>query len=254
MAALTLALLDPPQIAHADGTALVRARKELALLAYLAVESRQEHSRDTLLGMFWPEATEEAARNSLRVALANLRAALGEAARPYLLSTRHSVQVSAASDHTLDVAAFGALLAECRAHRHEHGALCAECVARLAQAIALYRGDFLTGFALPDSTSFEEWALIQREALHQQALEALDTLAAYHDRQGDYAALARAARRQLELEPWREQAHRQLMRALAALAQYATCRQVLEAELGVEPATPGHRSGGLAGAIGDRAR
>jgi glucose/arabinose dehydrogenase len=53
---------------------------------------------------------------------------------------------------------------------------------------ALYRGDFLSGFALPDSTSFEEWALIQREQLHQQALEALDTLAAYHDQQGDYAA------------------------------------------------------------------
>jgi len=49
MAALTLSLLGPPQIRCADGTALVRARKELALLAYLAVESRQVHSRDTLL-------------------------------------------------------------------------------------------------------------------------------------------------------------------------------------------------------------
>jgi Bacterial transcriptional activator domain/AAA domain len=64
----------------------------------------------------------------------------------------------------------------------------------------------------------------------------------YHDQQGDYAALARDARRQIELESWREQAHRQLMRALAAigdrtaaLAAYERCRQVLEAELGVEP-------------------
>ena len=242
MAALTLALLGPPQIAHADGTAVVRARKELALLAYLAVEGRQVHSRDTLLGMFWPESPEEAARNSLRVALANLRAALREAAGPYLLTSRHSVQFSTTSDHTLDVAAFGALLAECRAHRHAHGALCAECAARLAQAIVLYRGDFLSGFVLPDSTSFEEWALIQRERLHQQALEALGMLAVYHDHRGDYAALARDARRQIELEPWRERAYRQLMQALAAsgdraaaLAAYERCRQVLEAELGIEP-------------------
>jgi len=76
MAALTLTLLGPPQIARADGTAVVRARKELALLAYLAVESRHPHSRDTLLGMFWPEAPEEAARNSLRVALSGLRKSL----------------------------------------------------------------------------------------------------------------------------------------------------------------------------------
>src|SRR5215831_2474040 len=117
MAALTLALLGPPLITRADGTAVVRARKELALLAYLAVESRHEHSRDTLLGMFWPESPEEAARNSLRVALSNLRTALGEAGGPYLLSARHSVQFSAASDHTLDVAVFEAQLGACGAHR-----------------------------------------------------------------------------------------------------------------------------------------
>jgi predicted ATPase len=51
------------------------------------------------------------------------------------------------------------------------------------------------------------------------------------------------ATRQLELDPWREEAHRQLMRALAlsgqrsaALAQYEACRRVLAKELGVEPA------------------
>lgn len=242
MAGVTLALLGPPQITRAGGAALVRVRKELALLAYLAVEHRNEHSRDTLLEMFWPESPEEAARNSLRVALSNLRAALGEAATPFLVSTRHSVQFNASSDHTLDVATFERLCAERRGHCHDDGALCAECAARLTQALALYRGDFLAGFTLPDSTSFEEWALVVRERLHQQALEALDSLAAYHDQRGDNAALARAARRQIELEPWREQAHRQLMRALAAmgeraaaLAAYERCRQVLEDELGVEP-------------------
>ena len=146
MAALTLSLLGPSQIARADGTALVRVRKELALLAYLAVESRHPHSRDTLLGMFWPESPEESARNSLRVALANLRAALGEAGGPYLSTSRHSVQFNGDSDHTLDVAAFGALLAKCHAHRHDDGALCAECAARLTEATSLYRGDFLSGF------------------------------------------------------------------------------------------------------------
>lgn len=241
MPAVTLSLLGPPQLTRAGGTTIVQARKELALLAYLAVECRQAHSRDTLLGLFWPESAEDAARNSLRVALSNLRSALGEGG-PYLLSTRNSVQFNTASDHGLDVAAFGALLAAHRAHRHDDGALCAECVAWLSDALSRYRGDFLSGFALPDNTVFEEWALIQREQLHQQALHALGTLAAYHEQQGDYAALAQAARRQIELEPWREHAHRQLMQALAAmgeraaaLAAYERCRQVLAAELGVEP-------------------
>jgi predicted ATPase/DNA-binding SARP family transcriptional activator len=243
MPALTLALLGPPHVTRADGGAVAfRSRKHLALLAYLAVEQRHSHSRDTLLGLLWPEAPEDAARSNLRVALADLRRLLGESDAPFLLASRHSVQFAPASDHTLDVAVFSTLLAECRAHAHDAPASCEACMARLAQAVELYRGDFLAGFALPDSAAFEEWALIRREQLHQQALEALDTLAAACERQGNAAALCRFARRQLALEPWREQAHRQLMRGLAlsgdrraALAQYETCRRILAAELGVEP-------------------
>src|SRR5262245_58618163 len=243
MPALTLALLGPPLVTRADGCAVVfRSRKHLALLAYLVVEQRHSHSRDTLLGLLWPEADENAARTNLRVALADLRRLLDEGDAPYLLASRHSVQFAPASDHTLDVAAFSTLLAECHAHAHDAPASCDACMARLAQAVEQYRGDFLAGFALPGSAPFEEWALIRREQLHQQALEALDTLAAACERQGDAAALCRYARRQLALEPWREQAHRQLMRGLglsgdrsAALAQYEACRRVLAAELGIEP-------------------
>ena len=82
MPALTLALLGSPQIIRADGGAVVfRSRKHLALLAYLAVEQRHSHSRDTLLGLLWPEAPEDAARSNLRVALADLRRLLGEMRR-----------------------------------------------------------------------------------------------------------------------------------------------------------------------------
>ena len=82
----------------------------------------------------------------------------------------------------------------------------------------------------------------QREGLHIQALEALHTLAACHERRGEHEQVLRYARRELELEPWDEEAHRQCMRALAlsgrrdaALAQYKACSAALAEELGVEP-------------------
>ena len=60
--------------------------------------------------------------------------------------------------------------------------------------------------------------------------------------EGEYEHALTYARKQLELEPWDEPAHCQLMRALAlngqrsaALAQYETCRRVLADELGAEP-------------------
>ena len=178
MPALTLALLGPPQVIRADGGAVTfRSRKHLALLAYLAVEQRHSHSRDTLPGLLWSEAPEDAARSNLRVALADLRRLLGEGDSPFLLASRHSVQFSPASSHTLDVEGFSTLLAECAAHAHDAPASCDSCIARLVRAVELYRGDFLAGFALPNNTTFEEWALVLREHLHQQALDALDTLA-----------------------------------------------------------------------------
>jgi ATP-dependent Clp protease ATP-binding subunit ClpA len=78
--------------------------------------------------------------------------------------------------------------------------------------------------------------------LHRRALQALAQLADYHERRGEHEPAQQYARRQLELDPWREESHRQLMRLLAlsgqrsaALVQYATCERVLAAELGVAP-------------------
>ncbi|MBU1877557.1 MAG: tetratricopeptide repeat protein [Chloroflexi bacterium] len=114
---------------------------------------------------------------------------------------------------------------------------------RLQQAVALYRGSFLEGFSVRDSAAFEEWALFKREQFGRQVLNALRRLAAYHEGRGEYELAQAYAWRQVELEPWQEEAHRQLMRALAlggqrsaALAQYETCRRLLAEELGVEPA------------------
>jgi DNA-binding SARP family transcriptional activator len=63
-----------------------------------------------------------------------------------------------------------------------------------------------------------------------------------HQSATDLTAGIEYAARLLSLDPWRETAHRQLMILLArngqrsaALAQYETCRQVIDEEFGVEP-------------------
>lgn len=239
---LKLALLGSPQITQADGTAMTfRSRKELALLAYLAVEHARAHPRDTLLALLWPEVPAQAAQNSLRVALANLRHALGTAGA-LLVADRRTVRLVPGAEGWLDVAAFRALLAACKAHRHEKRQACLDCAARLDQAMDLYDGELLAGFSLADAIPFEEWALVCRAELHYQTLDALTTLAATHEAASDYGALCRCARRQLALEPWHEPAHRTLMHGLAllgdragALAHYEVCRTLLADELGVEP-------------------
>jgi WD40 repeat protein/DNA-binding SARP family transcriptional activator len=238
-----LTLVGPPRVVNTDGAELVlRSRKHLALLFYLAVEQRHNHSRDHLLGLFWPEADEQAARNNLRVALADIRQALREQTAALLQTTRHTVQFSPLAADTVDVLQFRALLDATQTHPHATFEECSSCLAKLQQAVHMYRGQFLHGFHLPDSTPFEEWVTIQREGLHQKQLAALESLTLAHERRGDYPRQVAFARQQIALEPWREHAYAQLMRGLwalgergAALEQYETCRRILADELGLEP-------------------
>ncbi|HEX9076041.1 MAG TPA: BTAD domain-containing putative transcriptional regulator, partial [Anaerolineae bacterium] len=245
MAHLRLGVLGSLQIVGGDvPISTFESDKARALLIYLAVEARQPHRRDALVALLWPDCPEDKARSNLRQNLYNLRQAIGDAraSPPYLFITRQEIQFNPASRHTLDVTAFETHLTAVATHIHTNLEECDSCAARLKQATELYRGKFLQEFFLPDSAEFEEWALLYRESLHRRALEALAHLANYHEKRGEYKDARGYALRQLELEPWWEEAHRQVMRALAAggqrsaaLAQYETCRHLLNKELGVEP-------------------
>jgi predicted ATPase len=121
-------------------------------------------------------------------------------------------------------------------------ASCDPCQERLRGAVSLYSGEFLEGFSLPDSPAFEEWSLLEGERLHRLALEALHHLTQGQQTPDKAREALQYARRQVELDPWQERGHRQLMRLLAlsgqrgsALAQYQICRRILREELGVEP-------------------
>jgi tetratricopeptide (TPR) repeat protein len=115
--------------------------------------------------------------------------------------------------------------------------------AALKAAVELYRGEFLEGVMLEGCAEFELWVVGERERWRQRETEALEELVAYHGGRGEYEEGLRFGRRLLGLEPWREEAHRAVMRLLAwggqraaALAQYEACQRALAEELGVEPA------------------
>jgi predicted ATPase/two-component SAPR family response regulator len=222
-----------------------RSEKERALLAYLAIEAFRPHAREALAGLLWSELPDDTALNNLRVTLHRLRQVLGDpsADHPLLEVLRDTIQLSQNGQLWMDVSAFRELISQSEQHHHENPATCSTCMARYTEAAALYRGEFLQGIYPIDSLPFSEWALLKREHLHRQALQAQYLLAGYHQRRGELDPALGYARRQLELEPWREEAHIQVMTTLAlrgersaALRQYERCREVLREELGIEPA------------------
>jgi DNA-binding SARP family transcriptional activator len=220
----------------------IESDKVRALLAYLAVEAGQPHRRERLAGLLWPDLPEQAARNNLRVALANLRKVIGDLARPdaaradpaFLSTTRQTIQLNPAASCWIDVTALTDQL-EARGRPRR-------VIRQLAEAVELYRGGFLEGLSLPDSREWEEWVLLKREQLQREVVAGLRRLAGWHERRGEYQQALPYARRQVSMEPWQEHGQRQVMRLLAltgqrnaAIAQYQGLVRMLAADLGVEP-------------------
>ena len=242
MARLSILSLGTLQITL-DATPLASfdSDKARALLTFLAVESDRAHRRETLAGMFWPEHPERRARHSLSQALSNVREAIGDrerdASSQFLYVTHHALQFRRTSDYWLDVEQ----LVLSHQARPSAGAS-QQSLAVIDQAISLYRGPFLDGFSLRDSPAFEEWALLQRERLERVAMALFVSLVEAYTQRGAYDRALHYAWRQLDLDPWREDAHRHVIRLLAwsgqrsaALRQYDACCRILAEELDVAP-------------------
>ena len=111
--------------------------KVRVLLAYLALETHTAHHREKLAAFLWPDASEQAARTSLRKALSTLRLALQDtdAEQPVIFVERDTVQLNLVTNFWLDVNEFQHRLAACTAHAHFGEDECARCVCEFEAAM-----------------------------------------------------------------------------------------------------------------------
>jgi DNA-binding SARP family transcriptional activator len=200
------------------------SRKALALLCYLAAHARPV-ARAQLTEIFWGDRDEALGRANLSRVLHNDSALLPGC----LHTTRSDVTLASAPVCWTDVTAFEQL-----AERGD--------VASLTDALALYHGEFMDGMYLDGCPEFETWLVTQQEIWRQRLARLLNAVIAAQSAAGAYQQALDYAGRLLALDPWREEAHRQVMLLLAltgqrsaALAQFESCRRLLQAELGVEP-------------------
>lgn len=200
--------------------------KPLALLAYLALSTpRGQHSRDSLLALFWPELGDDEARRALRQALHRIRYHVGDA----LLKSEREGQIGIADDGMwCDAIAFEQAL---DAGRDEH-------------ALSIYQGAFLDAVFVSDaSPDFEQWVDLERRRLRERAAKAASALATAARKAGESAGDVRWCAQALALAPEDEVCVRALMTALAAggdragaLRAYKSFSELMEREYDAEPA------------------
>lgn len=222
MERLDFRLLGFPEF-RLDGRPIELAlRKAAALLVYLA-EAGGPVSRDVAATLLWPEADEDTARRRLRRTLHKIRLAFG--------SQIISASGSSLSLHpTLAIETDSALFEQaCNAGRFD-------------TATEIYRGDYLSGFSLPDCPEFDEWTFYRRETLRSRLVQALERLVDAKIASGEPRAAVTHATRLVGLDAFSEGAHRHLIRAhlsardkAAAERQMEACARLLRDELGIAP-------------------
>jgi DNA-binding SARP family transcriptional activator len=210
-------LLGRPSIDRQHGTYRMRSRKSWALLAYLVLSERPP-TRRRLAGLLFEDADDPL--SALRWGLSEVRRALvGDVTiegDPVVL-TRHP-------GLTFDVDVVGS------------GAW--------ASAVQLpgLGTDLLEGLTVGGSGGFESWLLSEQRRLSAATSTLLDVAVRSSWAHGDHATAIGLAVRRVTATPLDESCHAQLIRLYrmvgddtAAQRQYATCRRVLEKELGVLP-------------------
>jgi DNA-binding SARP family transcriptional activator len=195
---------DAPIPAHAW-----RRRRPADLLQLVALAPGRTISREEAIGALWPDKDAASGANNLHRALYDLRQILGG---------RHvdieRGQLSLDPAVWFDVDAFEQAAAD-------------PAPARRAEALALYRGDLLGDGAQP-------WLAARRLELRRRFAEAAAPLARAAAEAGDAATAVPLLRRIVDVDPVREEAHRDLIRLLAstgrraeALRAYDTCEAAL---------------------------
>ena len=238
MSTLRIFLFGGVRVFHDDLPPVAKITHRVqALLAYLLLQSHHGQPRDALTDLFWGDHSQERARNCLNTTLWRLRSALEPAGIPhgtYLVTTPSGgIGFNWESDYWLDTQVFEK---------------CTNCILAcpisgmetsdaqdLENALRLYADELLDGF-------YDDWALRERERMRCLYLNSLAQLMRYYRQHGAYEKGLTCGQQILNLDPLREEVHREIMwlylamgqRAMA-VKQYEMCRRILAKELGIPP-------------------
>ena len=224
MPELRLALLGRFELSGPEGAIDLTSKKLVGLVALLGCTMPKPQSREKLIGLLWGSRFDAQAHQSFRQALTRLRRALGP-----------SVLISNADSVSLDAA-----MVDCDVIRFE-SLIRLGSPETLREAVDLYRGPLLADLAITEEP-WTAWLDVERQRLENLALDAMVRLGECELQSGNIEVALRTGQRAISMNNLREDAHRLIMRALAAagrrvegLRYYDEVTALLQRELNVPP-------------------
>ncbi|HYP28448.1 MAG TPA: BTAD domain-containing putative transcriptional regulator, partial [Blastocatellia bacterium] len=236
---LALNLLGPVEILRAPSEPLKEAwrlSKALHILCYVASRRNHRAPKETLVDIFWAEADAETVSKNFHPTISHLRKALNSGQvvkKDFILYREGAYLLNPQYTYQVDTEEFERLIADARESRRAGDA--DGSAEKLAEAIRLYRGDFLEEF-------YYNWIDELQSYYRDLYLEALKELISYHGERNNHDQVIRYGQMILQRDHYQEEVHCRVMEAYvlsgnraAAIEQFDGLRKLLRRELGVEP-------------------
>ncbi|MBK8988679.1 MAG: PAS domain-containing protein [Chloroflexi bacterium] len=238
---LRIHLLGPIAVWRPDGRpvegALWRRLKVRALLAFLASHHRHPISREQLTDILWRELPYEAALRNLNTTIYNLRHCLepdlqNGADSRYVIYEGGFYRLADGQKLWLDIELFEVQIRQARFAQEA-----ADAIRFYQEALALYRGDYLS-----DLSQTAVWSPGEHERFRHLYLNAAEELGALYEARHDDIAAKELYLRALAVDPCREMTCQKLIRLALRQGDVATavtqCRhlaQSMMSELNIPP-------------------
>jgi DNA-binding SARP family transcriptional activator len=221
-----------------------RSLKAKSLLKFLVTQRGRHVPKDVLMEALWPGYPPEAASNNLKAAVYALRQTISSSwleagcnnknGFSPLLFSEGRYTLNPEMELQVDVEEFQQRWTTGR--RLEKEGKYAEAISEYQMAERSYRGDYL------EDDLYEDWTLLQREALKDTYLTILAKLAEDSFEEADLQGCIAYCQKILAKDSCREDAYRQLMRCHSRLGQrhralrwHELCARTMKRELGVAP-------------------
>ena len=207
-----------------------------ALFAYLLYHHQKPLHREVLMTKFWGNTSPSSARNSLNVAIHNLRRHINDyfPGNDILQYNNDNYLINTELEVMTDKDLFLYYWRKGLSLESKEGIT--KALPAFQKAAALYRGDFLEDFF------YEEWCEIERDNLKETYLLLLDRLGTHYMLEGEYAIAVEYFKKMLAKDACLEDVHRKMifcyyqsgLRDLA-IKQFYKCALSLQKELKIEP-------------------
>ncbi len=225
---------DPTKQFAPDAWTTRRARD---IFCFVAASRHRRADKDVIIDTFWTDSELDSIEKNFHPTISHIRKALNSRQtfkQNFLIFRDGAYQLNPELSYSIDTEEFeNSILGAEKAKREND----AENLRRsLETARELYRGEFMAGV-------YDDWAEERRAYYSEQILRVLNGLAKLAYKEKSWAQALKIASEILQIDPFREDVHRLIMKIFAAQGkpakikeQFETLQELLKKELGVAPA------------------